>query len=129
RPRTNKKIVVAIASAAKAGKVSLLATALDQSKFWQSLQSARRVAKVPRAKFQILIKPDLELFDERAPTGTEPELVEHLIDLLHARGFKCVAVCSAKDSSDLWLANRDVMALAELVGYRYITPAGHDYEV
>lgn len=129
RSLTNKKVIAAIATAAKADKFSLLATALDQSNFWSSLQSARRIAKVPRTKFQILIKPDFELFDEKAPTGTDPELVEHLIDLLHGRGFKCVAVCGAKDSSDLWLANRDVMALAELVGYRYTTRGGHDYEV
>lgn len=125
----SKKVIAAIASAAHADKFTLLATALDRANFWQWLQDRRRIAKVPRAKFEILIKPDLEVFDEKSPTGTDPELVEHLIDLLHVRGFRRVAVCGAKDSSDLWLENRDVMVLAELAGYRYTTPGGHDYEV
>ena len=99
----SKKIIAAIASAENAGKFELLATALDRSNFWGCLQTRRRIAKVPGARFEILIKPDLELFDEKTPTGTDPELVEHLIDLLHARGFRRVAVCGARDSSDLWL--------------------------
>jgi uncharacterized protein (DUF362 family) len=124
-----KKIVAAVANETGADKLSLLATALDQSGFWRHLENMRRIVKVPRAQFQILIKPDLVLFDEKASTGTDPELVEHLIDLLRARRFKAVAVCGATDSSDLWLENRDVMVLAELVGYRYATPTGHVYEV
>ena len=125
----NGKVIVAIATAAGAGKEALLATALEQSRFWQHLEKARRIAKTPRAGFKILIKPDLELFDEKAPTATDPELVEHLIDLLHRRGFSRVAVCGTRDAWDLWLENRDVMALAEMAGYRYVTPGGHDYEV
>ena len=125
----SKKVVAVIANEAGADKFSLLAAALDLSHFWRLLENKRRLAKVPRARFQILIRPDIELFDEKAPTGTDPELVEHLIDLLSARGFKAVAICGATDSSDLWLENRDVMVLAEMVGYRYVTPAGHPYEV
>jgi len=119
----------AIAQSADGDKFLLLAAALAQSHFWQHLESARRLAKAPKKSFEILIKPDFDVFDCKSPTGTDPELAEHLIDLLHARGCTRVTICGAKDSSDLWLENRDVMVLAEMAGYRYVTPAGHDYEV
>jgi uncharacterized protein (DUF362 family) len=68
-------------------------------------------------------------FAAGSPTATDPLLVEALIDLLHDRGFTNVAVVSSADSSALWAANRDVYALSDLLGYRFVTPKGRDYEI
>src|SRR5262249_11975573 len=88
-------------------KFALLATALAQSDFWAHLEAARRRAAIEPERFQIIIKPDLALFDYGASTGTDPALVEQLIDLLHERGYCQVVVGAARDSFDLWLEYRD----------------------
>src|SRR5262249_8308095 len=80
-------------------------------------------------RFQIIIKPDLALFDYGASTGTDPALVEQLIDLLHERGYCQVVVGAARDSFDLWLENRDVGLLADLAGCRFVTEQGHNSDV
>jgi uncharacterized protein (DUF362 family) len=40
-----------------------------------------------------------------------------------------VAIGEGRNSFDLWLENRDVLVLAEMVGYKFITPLGHNYDV
>ncbi len=110
-------------------KFSLLASALRQAGFWERLDTARRLADAEPSDFRILIKPDLELFNPGDPTGTDPELVEHLIDLLYQRNYRCVAVGDARNVWDLWLENRDVCVLAELVGYHFVTKHEHHYDV
>ncbi|HEX9371559.1 MAG TPA: DUF362 domain-containing protein, partial [Roseiflexaceae bacterium] len=110
-------------------KLALLETALAQSNFWSHIDGARRRAEVEPGDVRIVVKPDLTLFDQGAPSGTDPALVEHLIDLLHERGYSQVSVGASRDSFDLWLENRDVVILADLVGYRFITEQGHAYDV
>ncbi|MGH8094622.1 MAG: DUF362 domain-containing protein [Chthoniobacterales bacterium] len=112
-----------------AEKSSLLRQALTASGFWPHLEQARRHAKIAAKNFRILIKPDLEIFRRGDPTGTDPELVEQLIDLLHDRGFRTVALGDAKNSSSLWLENREVAVLAELIGYRYATAKARAYDI
>ena len=96
-----------------------LAAALDRAGFWDIVTGAPR----------IVIKPELAGFAAGSPTATDPALVEALIDLLHDRGFSNVAVVSASDSSALWAANRDVYALSDLLGYRFVTPNGRSYDI
>lgn len=112
-----------------ASKFALLESALDAAGFWHSLDAARQSAALGQEDFRILIKPDFALFDEGAPTGTDPELVEHLIDLLHERGYRETAVGEGRSSFDLWLENRDVLVLAEMIGYRFVTARGNSYDV
>src|SRR6267378_4957392 len=123
------KIRAVIAQTTDNDKFSLLASALKQAGFWERLESARRLAHAEPGNFRILIKPDLELFNPGDPTGTDPELVEHLIDLLHQRHYRSVAIGDARNVWDLWLENRDVPVLAELVGYHFITEHEHPYDV
>ena len=40
-----------------------------------------------------------------------------------------MAVAAAADSSTSWAENREVLALADLLGYRYVTDSGRPYEV
>ena len=122
------KTLVAIVQSTDGDKDSLLESALSQSGFWIHLDEALLRAKVDRNDFRVLIKPDLSLFDGGS-TGTDPQLVEHLIDLLTGKGFNRIAVGSARNSFDLWLENRDALVLADMVGYRFITAGGHQYDV
>lgn len=93
---------------------ALLAGALEAAGFWPQLAAVRRAAKIPAAQLRIVILPDLDFFTAAAPTFTEPALVEHLIDLLHARKFTSVSPGTAPNQWTRWLENREVPALADL---------------
>ncbi len=71
----------------------------------------------------------MEIYDQGATTGTDPRLVEHLIDILHERGYCNVFVADAEGASSRWLENRSVPVLADLIGYSFVTPNGNNYDV
>lgn len=108
---------------------ALLETTLERAGFWESLALARTAADVPPEALGIVVKPDLTFFARGAPTGTDPALVELLIDLLGERGYTNVAVVAGSTTYALWLENRDVIVLADLVGYGFRTPGGREYDV
>lgn len=110
-------------------KLALLADALHQSGFWEFIDDTLRQAGVGPEDFNILITPDFACFDPATSTGTDPALVEGLIDLLGERGYGTIAVGASPDSSGQWLENRDVVVLADMVGYRFVTDGGHPYDV
>ena len=107
----------------------LLAGALDQGGLWEAIEDVQRRRGLDATSFRILVKPDLGAFDKGSAVATDPGLVEALIDMLHERGYPRVDVCATADSSSFWAENRDVGALADLLGYRYVTSAGHPYDV
>ncbi|MGE5339148.1 MAG: DUF362 domain-containing protein [Gemmatimonadota bacterium] len=111
---------VCVMQDANATAAILLERVLEASGFWRL--AARR-------KGPVVIKPDLDCYEAAPHSGTEPALVEHLIDLLHERGFTDVVVGEARNEDDAWLHNRDPMVVPELVGYRFVTPKGRGYEV
>ncbi len=104
-----------------------LARALDGAGLWSLLRRVRRDRKP--ADLRIVIKPELGGFAIGSPTATDPRLVEDLLDLLHDQGFSDAAVVGTCDSSAAWAENRDLHALAELLGYRYETGKGRAYDI
>ena len=112
---------VALADDGSLAPAERLAVALDRAGFWPMLAARRS----PR----ILVLPQLGGFDAGSPLATAPSLVEALIDLLHDRGHINVAVAGSMDSSALWAANRELYPLADLLGYRFVTPSGHAYDL
>ena len=111
---------VCVVQRAGAPPAVLLEEALDAAGFWRLLEARRG---------PVVIKPDLDFFETVPHGGTEPALVEHLIDLLHDRGRTDVVVGEARNEADAWLHNRDPMVVPDLVGYRFVTPKGRPYEV
>lgn len=107
----------------------LLASAVARAGLWQELERVAGALGVGSDDLRVLIKPELGAFALGSPAATAPTLVEGLIDLLHGRGYAQVAVAAAADSSTLWAENREARALADLLGYRYVTDAGRPYEV
>jgi uncharacterized protein (DUF362 family) len=99
-----------------------LAAALERAGFWEVMAASRRDAR-------IVIKPDMAGFTANSPCVTDPALVELLIDLLHDHGFSNAAVVGAADSSALWADNRDLYALADLLGYRFTTLKERSYDI
>ncbi len=114
---------------AEADKFGLLEELLQESCFWITMQEKHFRSGLNKDDFKILIKPDLNACELAGSTATDPELVEHLIDLLHDRGFTQVLVGETRNSFDTWLENRDVQILADILGYRYTTPRNRSYDV
>ena len=96
-----------------------LGEVLAASGLWQRLPRTGR----------ILLKVDLAGFRVGDPAATNPQLVEALIDLLRVRSEAEIMVAASVDDSAGWAGNRDVFALAELLGYAFTTPGGHDYDL
>jgi len=106
-----------------------LERALDRSGFWEVIEETRKRTRLTKGKFEILIKPDLNAFELAGSTATDPSLVEHIIDQLHDRGYVRTTVCEGRDGMAQWLENRDVQVRADLIGYKFVTPKGREYEV
>jgi uncharacterized protein (DUF362 family) len=124
------RVTLAVIDEAKGrGKRELLAEVLEGAGFWERIEAVRASCGASRAELRVVIKPDLELYDVGVPTGTDPELVEHLIGLLKGSGYGGVSVVDGVGSADVWLENREVAVLADLVGYRWQTEDGTPYEV
>lgn len=122
-------VSVAVIGHSHEGKFILLESVLQKSGFWFNLQHKLYRSGKTQQDFSIVIKPDFNAYELIGSTATDPQLVEHLIDLLYERGYQRVIVAESRDSSDMWLENRDVQILADVLGYQYVTPAGHDYDV
>lgn len=97
------------------------------------LAAALRAGLAPllaaRADPQIVVLVDLCGFAPDEPSMLSAAAVEGFIDALLTLGPASVSVASSADSSSNWAGNRDVYARAELAGYRYVTDAGHGYDI
>lgn len=127
--KLSKTVRVSVLQRAGALPCRLLEEVLVASNFWKDLNRVRRSWKSRRKQFTVLIKPDIDHFESSPHCGTEPALVEHLIDLLHDQGYLHVAVGEARNSEDFWLVNREPMVVPDLIGYNFKTPKGRIYEV
>ena len=104
-----------------------LEEALQQSEVWPSL--ADLTGEREPGGMRVLVLPDLNLFEPGGPTGTQPALVEHLVDLLAEHGYTSVAIGAGPDAFERILDNRDVLVVADLAGYRYVTERDNPYDV
>lgn len=127
--KRNGPVKVSITHELGAQPLALLEKALKDAGFWRHIEQARRALSLRRNRFRIIIKPDLDFYDPLISGGTDPTLVEHLIDLLHDRGFRMVAVGDGRNDPDAWLHNRDSLVVPELVGYRFATGMGRTYDI
>ena len=122
------EVLATICQNASVPPSEVLAEALDRSGFWKLLRERCQQTAVTPQHLRIVIKPDLHGFVAGSPAATDPDLVETLIYFLHKRGYHRVALVAASDSSSLWAENREIPALADLLGYRFATSAGGSYE-
>ena len=118
---------LAIIDDVQLARTDRLAEALDHAGFWEIL--AQSLRDRPPSALRLVIKPELAGYTAASPLATDPLLVEALIDLLHDRGYVDVAVVGTTDSSALWAENRDIYALCDLLGYRFVTPQDRAYDI
>src|SRR5262249_39822732 len=103
-----------------ADKLSLLDPVLDEAGLAGALE--RRLAETGRTKeaLAIAIKPNfMFMYSENdRSTFTDPELVEHLVDWLRARGFTNLALVEAQSAYGNYFLDRGVRHVAEVAGYQ-----------
>jgi uncharacterized protein (DUF362 family) len=100
-------------------KLALLDDALDRADLAGALE--RRLGETGRSRgaLAIAIKPNfMFMYSERdRSTFTDPELVEHLVDWLRARGFVNLTLVEAQSAYGNFFFDRGVRHVAEVVGY------------
>ncbi len=106
-----------------------LLAVFDRLGVWDDLEARARTTGHDPADLPIVIVPELGAFASGSPAATDPALVEALVDVLHDHGFTSVVVAGGADGSERWAANRSVYALTDLLGYRFVTPAGCEYDI
>ena len=121
--------VVAIAHDSGAGGAALLDRALALAGFPDAMAPRIAQALAERGACTAMVVPALDAFEADSPARTDPGLVEHLLDVLLDLGVTEASVGSTRATAALWLENRDVFMAADLLGYRYATPAGRPYDV
>ncbi len=101
-------------------KRALLDSAIDDSGFFVRLEAARVAGGELARDFKVVIKPNFMFMYSKADhsTFTDPELVEHLIDRIVARGFTNVTVVEAQSCYGNEFEERGVEHVAQYVGYR-----------
>jgi uncharacterized protein (DUF362 family) len=107
----------------------LLEAALERAGCWDHVADVVAQSGKGLDDIRVFVLPDMEFYDAGGSTGTDPVLVEHLIDLLFGRGFTNVVVGCAPPADARWLEHRDVMVLADLAGYRYVTDDDNLYDI
>lgn len=107
-------------------KFQLLEEAAEKAGFWPNIEAAFRASSKTRDRFSIAIKPNLMiLLTAKVPViATDPQLVEHLVRLLRARGFTSIKVVEAQNTMGNWVRNRTVANVARVAGY-----SGEGYEI
>ncbi len=73
----------------------------------------------PREEFNVVIKPNLMFMHAKEDTSTytDPALVEALVDRIAAEGYRRIFVVEAQSTYGNYYANRDVLSVADHVGY------------
>lgn len=97
--------------------------ALNESDFWDV--ASERTATNP----SVLVLVDMAGSAKGDREIPAPHEVESLIDVLRDRLNVEVSLGASSDESRLYAANRDVFALAELIGYRFVTSGGYAYDL
>lgn len=116
---SDKKTTVAVAHTGD--KFQALEDLLEQTDFYQILEAAQRRSGKSKQDFAVIIKVNLMFaYSREDPTTfTDPELVEHLVDLLQRHGYTHVAVADARSTYGIFFTRRDVKTAARYFGYRF----------
>jgi uncharacterized protein (DUF362 family) len=101
-------------------KLDCLGRVLDETRFDEVLEARRLASGKSRETFNVVIKPNFMFMHAREDrsTYTDPELVHALVDRLVALGYRRIFLVESQSTYGNYYANRDVVTVAEYVGYR-----------
>jgi Domain of unknown function (DUF362) len=92
---------------------------LADTGFFDIVERRRAETGKNQAEFSIIIKPNFMFMyaKDDHTTYTDPQLVEHLIHQLSARGYSNLCIVEAQSAYSNFLYNRDVVTVAQHIGY------------
>ncbi len=100
-------------------KFELLDRVLEETKFFEILERHFQESGKARDTFSVVVKPNFMFMHSKDDRSiyTDPELVEALIDKIVARGFTNVALVESQSTYGNYYNNREVLKVAEYIGY------------
>lgn len=117
---------VTVAAIKDPDRFAALEQVLEVTRFFNVLDEAQSNSGKTKDEFSIIVKPNFSFMYSLTDisTFTDPSLVEHLIDKIHERGYRNIAVAEAQSTYTVFSTNRDVPTLAKYIGLR-----GKNYRV
>ena len=118
--------VVNVAAIRDSDKFKAMKNVLEATDFFRKLDTAWEHSGKNKEDFSIIIKPNFMFMysTKDHSTYTDPEMVEYLIDRMHARGYENLAVGEARSTYGTFFTNREVKTVAEYIGLK-----GRDYRI
>jgi uncharacterized protein (DUF362 family) len=110
--------VVKVAAIRDSDKFNALKAVLAATDFFPKLDRAWEGSGKKKEDFAIIVKPNfMFMYSTLDPTTyTDPELVEYLIDRMHERGYRNLAVGEARSTYGTFFTNREVKTVAAYIG-------------
>jgi uncharacterized protein (DUF362 family) len=114
----NSGKVVKVAAIRDDDKFNALNAVLEATDFFQKLDVVRERSGKRKEDFAIIVKPNfMFMYSTLDPTTyTDPELVEYLIDCMHERGYRNLAVGEGRSTYGVFFTNREVKTVASYIG-------------
>ncbi len=118
--------LVRVAAIRDSDKFNALKSVLDVTEFFRKLDEACEGSGRRKEDFAIIVKPNFMFMysTKDRSTYTDPELVEFLIDRMHERGYRNLAVAEARSTYGTFFTNREVKTVAEFIGLK-----GRNYRI
>jgi uncharacterized protein (DUF362 family) len=118
--------VVKVAAIRDKDKFSALKQVLEATDFLEKLDQAWKRSGKKKEDFAIIVKPNfMFMYSTLDPTTySDPELVESLIDRMHERGYRNLAVGEARSTYGAFFTNREVKTVADYIGLK-----GRNYRI
>jgi uncharacterized protein (DUF362 family) len=115
-----------VAAIRDSDKFNALKSVLEATEFFGKLDKARESSGKSKEDFAIIVKPNFMFMysTKDRSTYTDPELVEYLIDHMHERGYRNLAVAEARSTYGTFFTNREVKTVAECIGLK-----GRNYRI
>ena len=109
---------VKVAAFKDTDKFRALGNVLEATRFFENLDTARERSGKRKEDFAVVVKPNfMFMYSTKDPsTYTDPELVEYLIDRMHERGYRNLAVAEARSTYGTFFTNREVKTVAAFIG-------------
>ncbi len=122
----NSDKFVRVAAFKDSDKFNALKSVLDATEFFRKLDEACTGSEKRQEDFAIIVKPNFMFMysTKDRSTYTDPELVEFLIDRMHERGYRHLAVAEARSTYGTFFTNREVKTVAEFIGLK-----GRNYRI
>jgi uncharacterized protein (DUF362 family) len=116
----NSDKLVRVAAIRDSDKFNALKSVLEATEFFGKLDKARESSGKSKEDFAIIVKPNFMFMysTKDRSTYTDPELVEYLIDHMHERGYRNLAVAEARSTYGTFFTNREVKTVAEYIGLK-----------